>query len=182
MFIIGRNNDNIFKKEYFLSQDIASEDFLEKIKIAYKNVRHFDLIIHCASPYGESEVPNTKEMDDFYRVNVLAFWNLITYFIEDKKLIAHCLVVSIGSTAALKKVDHFNPASILAKNSFMQCFDIFQDSFLALGIKFCHIVLGSLGQDLILHSDIMKCIYFLSSMSSGCFPSRIIIKSKAEFS
>ncbi|WP_186645649.1 SDR family NAD(P)-dependent oxidoreductase [Fluviispira vulneris] len=182
VFIIGKSNRNNLSKENFLSIDISTEDFMDKVKKNYINISHFDLIIHCASPYGEDKVPNAKEMHDFYRVNVFSFWQLVTHFIENKMLIENSIVISVGSTAALKQVDYFNPAYVLAKNSLMQSSDIFQERFFTLGIKFCHIVLGSLGQDLVLHSDIMKYIHFLNSVSNGCFPTRIILKSKTEFS
>lgn len=119
-------------------------------------------------------------MEYFFKINVLSFWKIIVHFINNNLITSNSNIISIGSTAIFQNSEYFNPSYMLSKSALMKSSEIFQDMFLNLEIKFCHLILGSLGENLIQYSDVLKCIHFLLSIYKGCFPSQIIMKPESE--
>ncbi len=142
--------------------------------------KKYRLLIHCASAWGESVMPNQDSLHNFFNISLFSFSSILSTLIKSKHLTHDAKVITIGSTAVYRSKEHFNPCYVLAKQALQSFTKILQDLYKNTDYKFSHIVLGSLAENKISYNDVFNTILYLDSLSKNCYPTEIVLKSENE--
>lgn len=176
----------ILKRAFdFYQMDVTrTNEVLETVSNLEQGLK-FDMVIYCPSKWGEKEILNSPELQEFLAAGPLGFLELINCLTEFNKLKSKANIISIGSTATLlassEIIKDSSPKYSIAKQIQKNITLELQKQYLNTNLKFTTLTLGKLGQDEVSSLDIFKTVQTLSNLSKNCLPLEIKLVSKADF-
>lgn len=151
--------------------DVGSDDIdnvLNKLEV------QFDLVIYCPSLWLNIEENNAQELLNFINIGAVGLKRVVDGLLTNHLIQNTSVFINIGSIASQRYQE--TPYPSYAFNKKLQDMLIERYQKQDIGIKFTNLILGSIGDELVAHDDIINAIDFIVNCGNGVIVDTLVLK------